>query len=215
MLKQIAQNIPGCRAAVSACRRFQKKNQFRRQLKSRDQIKLVIGSAGIFEKEWIPSERYFLDLLKPADWQRYFNNNVIQAILAEHVWEHLTLEQGLVAAKQCFEYLRPGGYLRFAVPDGYHPDPDYIAHVKVGGTGPGSDDHKVLYTYETAQKLFRAAGFEVILLEYFDETGRFCSAPWDPANGKIHRSKQFDERNKVKALSYTSLILDAHKPAMI
>jgi predicted SAM-dependent methyltransferase len=31
----------------------------------------------------------------------------------------------------------------------------------------------VLYTYETLVKIFRDAGFEVRLLEYFDEAGNF------------------------------------------
>ena len=55
----------------------------------------------------------------------YFNEGSIDAILAEHVWEHLAEEEGLAAAKCCYRYLRPGGYLRVAVPDGFHPDANF------------------------------------------------------------------------------------------
>jgi predicted SAM-dependent methyltransferase len=47
-------------------------------------------------------------------------------MLAEHVWEHLTEEEGLAAARACFKYLSPGGFLRVVVPDGLHPDPAYV-----------------------------------------------------------------------------------------
>ena len=74
----------------------------------------------------------------------------MDAILAEHVWEHLDCFAAIVAAQNCFKYLKPGGYIRVAVPDGWHPDKDYIDYVKPGGWGAGSDDHHVLYTYTNA-----------------------------------------------------------------
>lgn len=203
----------GIKVIINKLKRIKNQAEFNRKIKNSDIRNIVIGASGISDIGWISSESYFLNLLKPLDWQRYFKKNTINAILAEHVWEHLTLEEGLMAAKQCFEYLKPGGYLRIAVPDGCHPDPVYIKHVEVGGIGPGSDDHKVLYTFQSAKKLFEAAGFKVTLLEYFNGVGEFCAIAWDPAMGKIHRSKQYDERNSpANSLKYTSIILDAHKP---
>lgn len=38
-------------------------------------------------------------------------------MLAEHVWEHMTKEEGIMAAKHCYEFLQDGGYIRVAVPD--------------------------------------------------------------------------------------------------
>jgi predicted SAM-dependent methyltransferase len=170
-----------------------------------------VGASLTSDKRWLPTSIDFLNLLKESDWQRYFRPNSIDAILAEHVWEHLTAEEGLIAAKNCFQYLRPGGYIRVAVPDGLHPDPSYIEYVRVGGSGPGSDDHKVLCTYESLRSLFEAADFNVHLLEYFDEKGEFHFKEWDPENGKIHRSKLWDKRNKGGKLNYTSIIIDAFK----
>ena len=175
-------------------------------------LRIVIGASDIYDAGWIPTEIGVLDILNPAHWSRVFAENSIDAILAEHVWEHLTPEQGLVAARNCLRFLKPGGYLRVAVPDGLHLDPQYIEWVRVGGSGAGADDHKVLYTGETFRRLFEEAGFEVELLEYFDSAGAFHAVEWDPAAGKVHRSQRFDERNQNGQLNYTSVILDARKP---
>ena len=134
------------------------------------------------------------------------------AILAEHVWEHLTQKEGLIAAKMCFQYLQPGGRLRIAVPDGCNPDSNYRKWVQPGGTGPGADDHKILYTYDSLQQLLVEAGFHTELLEYFDSSGQFHFVEWDPSDGMIRRSRRFDARNQGGKLGYTSLIVDAWKP---
>ncbi len=112
-----------------------------------------------------------------------------------------------------FSIPAPGGYLRVAVPDGLHPDPSYNDWVRPGGSGPGAEDHKCLFTYKTFSKLFADVGFDVNLLEYFDETREFHRLDWSPADGMIDRSRQFDPRNDGAKLKYTSIILDAVKPA--
>ncbi len=177
----------------------------------RDGLKLVIGASKIEYKGWILTEMEFLNILKSEDWQYSLRRNSVAAFLAEHVWEHLSAKDGLVGAKNCFEYLRSGGYIRVAVPDGLHPDPAYIEYVKPGGTGAGADDHKELYTYRTFSELFESAGFEVRLLEWFDEKGEFHFQEWDPVDGMVVRSKRFDDRNSAEKLNYTSLIIDAKK----
>lgn len=180
---------------------------------NRSPLRIVVGSSGVYDEGWIHTDAQYLNLLVPEHWERLFKKESIDAILAEHVWEHLTADEGLRAARQCFQYLKPGGYLRLAVPDGFHPSASYIEYVKVGGTGPGSDDHKVLYNYKTFEGLFVEAGYRVKLLEYFDEEGRFHFADWTEDGGKIHRSRRFDERNVGGELKYTSIILDAFKGA--
>ena len=174
-------------------------------------LRIIIGAGGKSGEGWISTEVQCLNLLNPKHWERYFDKNSIDAILAEHVWEHLTIDEGLVAAKQCYQYLKFGGYLRVAVPDGFHQDPEYIEKVRINGTGPGADDHKVLYNYKTFSDLFERAGFKVELLEYFDSNKEFHCLDWDETKGRIGRSKKFDLRNKSGELKYTSLILDARK----
>jgi predicted SAM-dependent methyltransferase len=176
-------------------------------------LRIVVGAGGLFDPGWIPTDVDVLDILDDAHWRRLFRESSIDAILAEHVWEHLTAEQGLCAARNCYRFLRPGGYLRVAVPDGFHPDPNYIEGVRPGGNGAGAHDHKLLYNHESFRHLFESAGFHVEPLEYFDAAGQFHAIDWDPALGKIDRSRRFDDRNRDGRLVYTSIILDTRKPA--
>ena len=187
--------------------------RLRRELAAGGPRRIVVGSSAVFESGWIPTDVEFLNLLRPDDWRKFFPQGSLDAILAEHVWEHLTPAEGLAAAKICGEYLRPGGHLRLAVPDGFNPDPGYREWVRPGGSGPGADDHKILYTHESLDRLLTDAGFQVEWLEYFDAAGRFHATDWNPADGMIHRSRRFDERNRDGQLRYTSLIVDARKPS--
>ncbi len=165
--------------------------------------RIVLGAWSRFDPGWIPTQREFLNLTEPRDFERCFEPNSVEAMLAEHVWEHLTPAEGLAGARTCFKYLKHGGYLRVAVPDGLHPDPTYLDLVKPGpgpqwpGRDGNSANHKALYAYDTLSQLFEIAGFEVHLYEYFDETGQFHSEEWDRAGGTIWRSKRFDPRNKT------------------
>jgi predicted SAM-dependent methyltransferase len=175
--------------------------------------RIVIGSAFRHDPGWVPTDIEFLNLLKPGDWDRFFAPASLDAMLAEHVWEHLTLDEARTAARTCFKYLKPGGYLRIAVPDGFHPDPTYRDWVRPGGASPGqlANDHKVLYTYQTLRDVFESAGFRVELYEYFDEAGKFQYRDWDEKAGTIWRSKRFDKRNTGGKLVFTSIVLDAVK----
>lgn len=177
-------------------------------------LRLVIGASGIYDKGWIPSDVDYLDLLNADHWKRYFGEASIDAILAEHVWEHLTVDQGVAAAECCFKYLRSGGYVRVAVPDGHSPSAEYIEQVRPGGSGAGADDHKVLYNHVTFSDVFQKAGFQIRLLEYFDSDGEFHYTDWQVEDGKINRSRRFDKRNADGALNYTSIILDAFKETL-
>jgi predicted SAM-dependent methyltransferase len=186
---------------------------FRRRVKQADMLRIIIGSGGMYGPGWIPSEIQFLNLLDDADWQKAFGKRLIDVLLAEHVWEHLTPADASQAAAQCFKYLKPGGYLRVAVPDGRHPDPEYIEWVRIGGSGPGASDHKVLYTAESFRNLFAGAGFDVELLEYYDTQGKFHRSDWDVAAGPILRRQGKTERKADgSTMNYTSIILDARKP---
>lgn len=177
-------------------------------------VRVIVGACkGDRYDGWSTMAKVQLDLIREADWTYHFESNSVDAILAEHVWEHLDCNAAIVAAQYCFKYLKPGGYMRVAVPDGLHPDEGYIDYVKPGGWGSGSDDHHVLYTYRTLKTVFALVGFETTLLEYFDERGTFHYQEWSPADGMITRSSRFDRRNLTRELAYTSIILDARKPA--
>jgi len=187
----------------------------RRALKSLAHGKLkriVIGSSGTRIDGWVSTDQEVLNLLEKESWATFIERDSLDAILAEHVWEHLHPHEAVIAAMTCYTFLKPGGYLRVAVPDGFHPEKSYIDAVRPGGTGAGADDHKVLYTITSFRDLFISAGFDVRPLEYFDEHGQFHCSDWNPSDGVIRRSKRFDSRNSPERLAYTSIILDAVKP---
>ena len=181
-----------------------------RLAKYRKFSKLVIGSGGTYEKGWIPSEKNFLNLLNQKHWNKYFKKNSLDAILAEHVFEHLSISELKSAIKIMHYYLKPGGYIRVAVPDGYHPSKSYINHVKPN-LNENSHGHKVLYNHKIITKLFLDAGFKVSMLEYFDENHKFHYNKWNIHQGNIRRSSMNDKRNVEGKLAYTSVIFDAFK----
>ena len=179
------------------------------------EIKLVIG-AGEYNNNpgWLHTQEGELNLVDETTWKTRFSHTSITAILAEHVWEHLSYEEGLKAANLCYRYLKPSGYIRCAVPDAFFPDESYQNIVKVGGPGPKDHpaaSHKIVHNYKTLTKMFQTAGFEVHLLEYCDEKGEFHSNEWDETKGVIFRSKKYDPRNQGVKLVFPSLIIDAIK----
>ena len=178
-------------------------------------LKIIIGAGKQFYPGWIATHQEQLDLLRREDWAASFGERQIDALLSEHVWEHLTEAEGRQAAANCYEFLKPSGTLRCAVPDGNFPNSEYQRMSQVGGPGiPGHSaaDHKIVYDYRLFADVFRSAGFDVELLEYCDENGRFHYHQWSAADGPIYRSLLSDHRNKDGEIGFISLIIDARKP---
>lgn len=181
----------------------------------KEEIKVVIG-AGPYHNNpgWLHTQEEELDLLDEKTWRKMFDHHSITAILAEHIWEHLSYEEGIEAAKICHAFLKPNGYIRCAVPDAFFQDKAYQEIVKVGGPGPKDHpaaDHKIVYNYKTLTQMFQAAGYTVRRLEYCDEEGEFRENDWKAEDGVIFRSKKFDPRNQGESLVFPSLIVDAIK----
>lgn len=181
-------------------------------------MKVIIGAGKTQFSGWVSTQEDELNLLDRADFDRLFSAEKPTAFLAEHVWEHMTYEEGCQAAKNCFDYLAEGGYLRAAVPDRNFRNEWYQNMVKVGGNGDPSHpafSHKIVYDHQTFAQVFRQAGFEVELLEWCDDSGCFHYKYWNEADGKIGRSLRFDTRNLDGRLGMVSIILDAKKPGSI
>lgn len=177
-------------------------------------MKVIIGAGNTSQEGWISTNEDQLNLLDSNSFNSFFCHNKASAMVAEHVWEHLTYEEAKTAAVICFNYLEDGGYIRVAVPDGYFQDEDYLKLVGIGGPGPidhPAYSHKVLYNYKKLVEIFKSAGFSISLLEFCDENGVFHYKYWNPIDGKIGRSLRFDTRNSVGKLGMPSIIIDAHK----
>lgn len=181
-------------------------------------LRVILGAGKTTSDGWIATQEEELNLLSKQDWLNCFEAESIDALLAEHVWEHLTYEEGIAAAKNCYNHLKPGGYIRCAVPDKNFRNDWYQNMVKIGGPGPidhPAATHKIVYDYKTLKQVFESAGFDVSLLEYCDEDGNFHFTYWNEEDGKIGRSLRFDTRNSLEKLGMVSLIIDAKKPLVI
>ncbi|MBL4625667.1 MAG: hypothetical protein JKY42_11085 [Flavobacteriales bacterium] len=213
-IRSILIKVPGVWSTFLAIRYNLLKNKARKvvaeMIKHNNPVQICVGSSGDDYTGWLPTEQNFLELLDEKTWTNLFDTpNSIDAMLAEHVWEHMSLEDGKSAAKMCYKFLKPGGFLRIAVPDGFTPDPEFIEAVDVGGYGRCADGHLVLYNHKTFTEVFEQAGFKVNKLEYFDENGKFIHNPWDLKTGIIKRST--GNKGANKDVFDSSIILDAIK----
>ena len=138
-------------------------------------------------------------------------DRIINKILAEHVFEHLTARDLSLVLGNFYKYSTEDVNIRIAVPDGNHPDPDYIQLVKPEGKGKDSRDHKFLFDYNTLTEAFKNYGFKPKLIEYWDENGNFYSGYTNDDKGFIKRSFINDSRNNNGKPTYTSLIVDFFK----
>lgn len=173
--------------------------------------KLEVGAGQYELHEWLKTDIRQLDITSFNSWKKNFGLLRLNNVFSEHVWEHLNEKDAIKALENIFYFLKPNGRVRIAVPDGFHPDPEYIEHVRPNGSGPGAKDHKVLYNYRSLSEIMTSVGYKIELKEYWDENRVFNKNEWDIKDGKVARSSQFDKRNKNKPLVYTSLIIDGLK----
>jgi predicted SAM-dependent methyltransferase len=181
-------------------------------------MKVIVGAGGTTQPGWLSLEESDLDITDKTQWASRFAPNSLHAILAEHVWEHLTISEGMQAARNCYTYLKRGGTLRIAVPDAAHLS-DLYKQWCAPGIGYNGDDHKVFYNCQSLCWLLESAGFICRPREFFDENGRLFSDYALDENGRIQRTAQtypYSLKGSVLGFllrtDYTSLIVDGIKP---
>lgn len=181
-------------------RLFKRTLQLYRELKlkykiRKNKIKVVIGSGGSCFNGWISTDKDIFDITELSEWEKYFKNKEIDNILAEHVFEHLSINDIKKTFLYIYEYLRNGGILRFAVPDGYHPSSYVRELTKPGGLEPGADTHKIFFNIDIVEKLAKEVCFKLNKIEYFDKNGFFHKKDFTFENGYISRcSKNYKGR---------------------
>lgn len=175
-------------------------------------MRIILGAGGTTQDGWIATEQRELDVRSPGDFEEFLGDSKVDAFIAEHLFEHLTPDETRVALANILDYLAPLGTLRIAVPDGYHADQNYIDWVRPGGVGPGCDSHHQLFNCDTLTTFLSEAGYEYILVEWWDEDGKFYSIythGTEASKGRVSRCYLNDERNADGQVRYTSLIVDA------
>ena len=181
----------------------------RAQVRASHPLNVILGAGPVNVNGWISTDTDILDMTSTQGWRKLFSPNSIDRLMAEHVMEHLSDAECTVALRECFRYLKRGGLLRIAVPDGNRKDRKYVEEVS-----PPKDGHKLLFTVDDLVARLDRVGFEATPLEYFDELDQFHSHPWAETDGLIRRSVRHDTQEQFKrgTLYYTSLIVDARKP---
>lgn len=174
-------------------------------------INIIIGAGPTSYKGWFPTDKVTLDVTKESDFKKYFYKKKISKILAEHVLEHLSNEELEHMISNFYKYSSDNVNIRIAVPDGFHPNKEYIDTVKPGGKGEGAFDHKHLFNVNSLSELFRRYGFKAYPIEFWDEKGVFHKGYKNDENGFIIRSFINDKRNSNGNPNYTSLIIDFKK----
>ncbi|CAM9380011.1 unnamed protein product, partial [Scytosiphon promiscuus] len=93
---------------------------------------------------WLTTDVNLLDATDPSDFEYLLAPaGAVDAFVAEHVWEHLSLQDAHRATRNCERYLRPGGRLRLAVPDpawysGGSAECSPVSHRNDGSTSCGA-----------------------------------------------------------------------------
>ena len=185
-------------------------DRLRQLIASATPLNVVIGGGETSYEGWIFTDRDLLNITNPSEWSKLFTPGSIDRLLCEHVLEHLSDADCRIALTEGYRYLKPGGLMRIAVPDGYRRDTAYVAEAS-----PPKDGHEVLYNVESLTHLLEGVGFVVTPLEYFDSAEKFHAYEWDENEGFIMRSVRFDTQKDFQRgeLYYTSLIVDARKPS--
>lgn len=110
--------------------------------------KVNFGCGGNILEGWINHD-IEVDISKPLP----YPHSTVSVILAEHVVEHVNIQEAWNFFEECFRILKPGGVARIGVPDieriWFNWTPAYGQAVKAGGHGD-----------ETLKASIRAAIFE-------------------------------------------------------
>jgi predicted SAM-dependent methyltransferase len=121
-----------------------------------------------------------------------FDSDSCELIFSEHCIEHIDYPEPITLLfRECLRVLRPGGELRFSVPDAEWPLMDYgggsdaayfracvqhawhpktcttrLEHINYHFRQDG--EHRFAYDFETADKLLKGVGFIDVLARAFD-----------------------------------------------
>ena len=185
-------------------------------------VRLCVGCSNIKVAGWMLTDRPELDLLQLVDWAAFALTG-IDAILAEHVLEHFTPLQARQIAAFAYLFLMPGGTIRIAVPDAYHPSDVYQQYVRVGSTASGTgQNHMVTWSQHTLPAILEDAGFATRLHEHYTASGKFRSSgsegyDTEPVRGSVRRSSRHEgpgpyPGRPTRLRNYASLWFDAIKP---
>lgn len=149
-------------------------------------VKVIVGAASQRLPGWLATDIDTLNITQESSWSSLFRPGSIDNILAEHVLEHLSLDELLRVLAHVKKYLKAGGVFRIAMPDAFHPSRYYYNLVKPAGWETPVE-HKSFFDHEMLARIAGESGYQIRLLEYFDESGVFHKVDYSPDDGAIQR----------------------------
>ena len=172
-------------------------------------IKVIIGAGPQEYPGWLATDINILNITQDSAWKNLFAPQSIDNILAEHVVEHLTLDEVYGVLGHAKKYLKLGGIFRIAVPDAFHPSRYYYNLVKPGGWET-PHEHKLFFDHEMLRRIAVEAGYTIRPLEYFDEDGIFHKEPFSREDGVIQRCAEHNcgldlSDEKVMEMFYSTI----------
>ena len=184
---------------------------------TKNYVNLILGAALTKQKGWFSTNEDWLDISRENHWRRLFNSKKrVKKILAEHVFEHLTLQEMQNALKLIYENMALGGSLRIAVPDGNNPNFEYRKNCGINVIGADAADHKQFITFELLKREASKVGFEVQLIEGYLNNKQLITREFDYDLGYVMRSRK--NLNNISSKdgwnfpdANTSLIVDCFK----
>ena len=184
---------------------------------SNNDVNLILGAALTTQKGWFSTNEEWFDISQKSHWENLFHSKKrVKRIVAEHVFEHLTLNEMRFALNLIYKNLVNGGSLRIAVPDGNNPNKEYRKHCGINGIGADASDHKQFITFELLSNEIQKIGFKFILKEGYIQNRKLIQENINSELGIIMRSRN----NKINIKSKegwsfpdanSSLIIDCFK----
>ncbi len=184
---------------------------------SKNNVNLILGAALTKQKGWFSTNEEWFDIIQKNHWERLFNSKIrVKRVLAEHVFEHLTLYEMRQALNLIYKNMVYGGSLRIAVPDGNNPNQEYRNHCGINGIGADASDHKQFITFELLSNEVEKIGFKFTLKEGYMKNNKLISEKLNFELGTVMRSRSNENNINAKEGwsfpdSNTSLIIDCFK----
>ncbi len=184
---------------------------------SKNNVNLILGAALTKQKGWFSTNEEWFNIVQKTHWERLFNSKKrVKRVLAEHVFEHLTLDEMRKALNLIYKNMVYGGSLRIAVPDGNNPNQEYRNHCGINGIGADASDHKQFITFELLSHEVEKIGFKFNLKEGYMQNNKLISEKINSELGTVMRSRRNKNNIEFKeGWSFqdanTSLIIDCFK----
>ncbi len=181
-------------------------------------LKIIVGAAMTRQAGWYSTNEQWLDITNAQHWKNVFcGKALLTHVLTEHVFEHLTEDETRRALGLLWQHMLPGGRIRIAVPDGYHPDSTYLKHVGIAGIGADAEDHKQLLNSDSLCRFLEDAGFVSEMREGYRGDGELVQKPINPSSGLVIRSRSnaetmADRKGWDFVDANTSLVVDGIRP---